>query len=208
MAAYYNDFLKRGSSKIIFVGAMYMFFGVLAAVMASAVTVAAVVSLGVVLIAVGATEIIYGYQGRHDGQLWPHLGFGVLALSCGGLMFFNPLTNIMGFTLIASFLLIATGLSKLVGSVAERNSGWQWYAVNGVVSMVLGTLVLFEFPLSAWWFVGTLIGADLFLTGCAHIGLGYAIKTARRNIVDQSFSTLHPEPRYRPDRVNDHHSFH
>lgn len=208
MATYNSDFIQRGSSKIIFVGVIYMLLGALALVLASAVTVAAVISLGVILVAVGAVEIVYGLQGIKEGQLWPHLGFGVLALICGALMFFNPLANAMGFTLIASFLLIASGLSKLIGSVAGRDAGWGWYAINGVVSMALGALVLFEFPLSAWWFVGTLIGVDLILTGATHVGLGYSIKKARRNIVDQSFSTLNPEPRYRPDTIHDHHPFH
>lgn len=208
MNAYYNDFIKRGSSKIIFVGGFYILFGILALTLSSAVTLAAVISLGVVLVAVGALEVVYGLQGRAEGQLWPHLTFGCLALICGALMFFNPVGNAMGFTLIAGFLLVASGLTKFVGSLADRNAGWGWYAINGAVSMGLGLLVLGEFPLSAWWFVGTLIGVDLILTGATQIGLGVSIKTARRNIVDQSFSTLNPEPRFKGDVRDDHHPFH
>lgn len=196
-AIYYSEAPGRGSSRIIYMGSVYLILGALALYFASAVTLTTVITLGFVLLAAGVMEIVYGIQGRRRGQLWPHLAFGCLALICGGLFLFNPIENSLGFTLVAGFLLIASGLAKLIGAVAERSSGWGWFATNGVLSLILGGLILREFPASAIWSIGVFVGVDLLVTGATLIGLGVSAKRARQELVGEVYSTLNPEPEAR-----------
>lgn len=196
-AIYYSDNGRRSSSTIIFLGSIYVLLGILALAFASATTLAAVVALGVVLLCAGVAEIIYGIQGRHRGQLWPHLAFGCLALICGALVLANPIENSLGFTLIAGFLLIANGLAKTIGAFAERASGWGWFATNGIISIILGGMVLRAFPVSAFWTIGVFVGVDLLVAGATFIGLGVQAKRAQRELVGQAYSTLNPEPENR-----------
>lgn len=207
MNAYYNESLNRGSNRLIILGCVYLLLGIIALGFASAVTFAAILTLGVLLATVGICEVAYGLMGRHSGQLWPHLAFGCLAMICGALIVINPLANALGFTLIAGFFLTATGLAKTVGSVVERSAGWGWYLANGVVSIGLGLLVLSNFPESAFWMIGTFVGADLIFTGIMQVGLGTTAKRVRRYLVDETYSTLNPEPRA-TDREREEHPFH
>jgi len=193
-AIYFTDRPGRSSSRIIWLGSVYAVLGILALIFASATTLAAVMTLGVLLLCAGVAEIIYGIQGRKRGQLWPHLAFGCLALICGGLVLLNPIENTLGFTLIVGFLLIASGLAKLVGAVVERSVGWGWYAVNGVISIFLGGLILRTFPVSAFWTIGTFVGVDLIVAGATLIGLGSYAKRAKKEFVGEVYSTLHPNP--------------
>jgi uncharacterized membrane protein HdeD (DUF308 family) len=202
-AIYYADSPQRGSSRIIFLGCVYVLLGVLALAFASATTLAAVVTLGVVLLVAGVAEIIYAIQGRKKGQLWPHLAFGCLALICGGLILANPIENTLGFTLIAGFLLIASGLAKTIGAFTERSSGWGWYAANGIISIILGAMVLRAFPVSAFWTIGVFVGVDLLVAGATLVGLGTSAKRAKRELVGQMYSTLNPEPENRETHRED-----
>lgn len=197
-AVYYSSRPGSGTSRIISLGCIYVLLGVLALGFASATTFAAVIALGCVLLAVGVAEIVYGIRGRHHGQLWPHLGFGCLALICGGLVLINPIENTLGFTLITGFLLIATGLAKAIGSVAERSSGWIWYAFNGLVSIFIGGFILATFPMSAIWTIGAFVGVDLVFAGSMLIGLGANAKRAKRELVGEAYSTLNPDPQNAP----------
>jgi len=199
-AIYYADSPRRGSSRIIFLGSVYVLLGILALAFASATTLAAVVTLGFVLLCAGVAEIVYGIQGRHRGQLWPHLGFGCLALICGMLVLMNPVENTLGFTLIAGFLLIASGLAKTIGAFAERSSGWGWFAANGIISIILGAMILRAFPVSAFWTIGVFVGVDLVVAGATLIGLGVSAKRAKKELVGQMYSTLNPEPENREIR--------
>lgn len=203
-AIYYTDRRRSGSTRIIMLGSVYVLLGVLALIFASAATLAAIVSLGLVLLCAGVAEIIYGVQGRHRGQLWPHLAFGCLALICGGLVLANPVENTLGFTLIAGFLLIASGLAKTIGAFAERSSGWGWFATNGIISIVLGGMILRAFPVSAFWTIGVFVGVDLLVAGATLVGLGVSAKRAKRELVGQMYSTLNPEPENRDTQREDH----
>lgn len=199
-AVYYSDGPQSGSSRIIFLGSIYVVLGILAVAFASVTTLAAILTLGVVLICAGIAEIVYGVQGRRRGQLWPHLAFGCLAFMGGLLVLMNPVDNTLGFTIIAGFLLIANGLAKTIGALAERSAGWGWYAANGIISIFLGGMVLRAFPVSAFWTIGVFVGVDLLVAGATLIGLGVSAKRAKRELVGQMYSTLNPEPNREPGR--------
>lgn len=161
------------------------------------------VFLGAVLFVAGIVEISYGIQGRKDGELWPHLGLGILAVTCAVLIARNPIENTMGFTLMASFLLIASGVIKLIGAVAERYLGRGWVAFSGVISAALGGLILWTFPMSAFFTIGTFVGIDLVVNGLSFIGLGISMKQIRRDIEERSTPSDWGRGSYRPSRERD-----
>lgn len=171
------------SSRVIFLGVMYLLLGIVALAFASAATLASIMVLGGVLFCIGVFQIIYAFQGRKTGQLWPHIGLGCLALACAALIAWNPIGNVLAFTLVIGVLLLAGGLTRMIGAFAERSTGWGWYAANGALSVILGLLVIGTFPGSAFWTIGTFIGVDLIFTGATMIGLGVSAKRAKREFV-------------------------
>lgn len=202
--------MRRTSNVSIFLGSAYLILGVVALIFAGAATVASVLVLALVFLVAGIAEIIYAIQGRKEGSLWPHLGLGALALVCSGLIFRNPIENTMGLTLIISFLLIAAGLTRVIGSSVERPVGWGWLATSGVISIILGGLILYTFPASAIWTIGTFVGVDLLATGATLIGLGTSIKRYQKNLStsrvsgnDNQERVQRPTSRERYDRDSD-----
>jgi uncharacterized membrane protein HdeD (DUF308 family) len=199
-AIYYSNSPGRSSTRLIFLGSIYAVLGLAALAFTGATTLFAVMTLGVILVCTGVAEIAYGIAGRSRGQLWPHMAFGCLALICGGLVMLNPLENTLGLTLIVGFLLLASGLAKIVGASVERAHGWGWYLTNGVVSLGLGLMILGTFPNSALWTIGTFVGVDLLIAGGALIGLGTSARRLKQELVGEAHSTLNPEPQFREQR--------
>ncbi|AHI05116.1 hypothetical protein BDW_03040 [Bdellovibrio bacteriovorus W] len=202
--------MRRTSNVSIFLGAAYLILGIIALMFAGATTLASVLVLAAVFLVAGVVEIVYAIQGRKEGALWPHLGLGALALVCSFLIFRNPIENTMGLTLIISFLLIAAGLTRVIGSSVERPVGWGWLATSGVISIILGGMILFTFPASAIWTIGTFVGVDLIATGATLIGLGTSIKRFQKNLSssrvqrgDNQERVQRPLSRERPDRDSD-----
>lgn len=172
----------KSSNRMIFLGTVMLLLGIVAVIFAAATTLASVVFLGAVLCVAGIFEIVYGVQGRKEGDLWPHLGLGILALACSFLIARNPIENTLGLTLLVSFLLLASGLTKLIGALSERSLGWGWLATSGVMSFLLGSIVLLTFPASAFWTIGTFVGVDLILVGLSFIGMGVSLKKVRQDL--------------------------
>jgi uncharacterized membrane protein HdeD (DUF308 family) len=69
------------------------------------------------------------------------------------------------------------GLFQLVGSVALALPGWGWQAADGVITFVLGLLVLAGWPTSGLWVIGLFLGIDLILYGGAWIALALGLRT-------------------------------
>jgi uncharacterized membrane protein HdeD (DUF308 family) len=74
-------------------------------------------------------------------------------------------------------LFLVGGLFQLVGSVALALPGWGWQAADGVITFVLGLLVLAGWPTSGLWVIGLFLGIDLILYGGAWIALALGLRT-------------------------------
>ena len=77
---------------------------------------------------------------------------------------------------MAMFFLIG-GLFELVGSFAVALPGWGWQAADGIITLVLGILVLAQWPASGLWVIGLFIGIDLIFYGGAWIAFALALRT-------------------------------
>ncbi|WP_413582626.1 HdeD family acid-resistance protein [Bdellovibrio sp. HCB288] len=184
--------MSKKSTRLIVVGTLYTVLGLVALAFASATTFAAVMTLSVILAIGGIAQIVYGIQGRKTGQLWPHVALGCLALVCAVLIARNPVANTMVLTFMIGFFLFAGGLAKVIGAAVERTTGWGYYLMNGLVSILLAAIILFSFPVSSFWTIGTFVGVDLIIGGLSLLGLGYSIRKARKEVV-RSMNSLLPE---------------
>ena len=64
---------------------------------------------------------------------------------------------------MALFFLIG-GLFQLIASIAVAQPGWGWQAADGIITFILGMLVLAQWPVSG-------------LYGCAWIALALSLRT-------------------------------
>jgi uncharacterized membrane protein HdeD (DUF308 family) len=48
---------------------------------------------------------------------------------------------------------------------------WGWHALNGVITSVLGLLILGQWPVSGLWGIGLSVGIDLVFYGWAWVAL-------------------------------------
>jgi len=71
---------------------------------------------------------------------------------------------------------MASGISKIVISIANRFKNWGWMLFNGIVSLILGGLIFMEWPESSLWVIGLFVGIDLLITGWLWVILGLSAK--------------------------------
>ena len=63
--------------------------------------------------------------------------------------------------------------------------GWGWIVFSAVTSLLLGGLILAEWPLSGVWAVGILAGVRLIIAGWALVAVGAVARAASRNSRDE-----------------------
>jgi uncharacterized membrane protein HdeD (DUF308 family) len=74
-------------------------------------------------------------------------------------------------TLFMAMFFLMSGLFQLVSSLVIHLPGWGWHAVNGVITVALGVLVLAQWPVSGLWAIGVFVGIDLVFYGWAWVAL-------------------------------------
>lgn len=96
---------------------------------------------------------------------------GVLLVVLGLSFVRNPGVGLLVLTLLAGSLLLVGGVVRLAASF-EDGAPRAILLVNGVVTFGLGLIVLFQWPVSALWFLGTVLGVQLIIDGITMVLVG------------------------------------
>ena len=104
-----------------------------------------------------------------------HLLVALLFGIAGALMAFKPVISAEAVTFVMSIFFLVGGLYLLFGSIWSHAAGWGWGAANGVISSILGILLLMQWPVSGLWVVGLFVGIDLIFYGSAWIAMALTL---------------------------------
>ena len=100
-------------------------------------------------------------------------------------MIARPLISAEAITILIATLFLASGIFQLIAAVAVATPGRGWQALDGIITFVLGLLVLAQWPASGFWVIGLLVGIDLVFYGCLWIALALRVRAARGRIAGQ-----------------------
>ncbi len=151
--------------------------GIAAIVRAVAATVVSMLFFGWLLVLASGIEIAQAVMVGHWAGFFLHLLAAVLFGVTGLLIVMRPLISAEVATVFMAMFFLIGGLFQLVGAVAVALPGWGWQAADGIITFVLGLLVLAQWPASGLWVIGLFIGIDLIFYGCAWIALALGLRT-------------------------------
>ncbi len=159
-------------------GIALLALGVAAVARAVTATVASMLFFGWLLVFAGAIEVVQAVAVGHWAGFFQHLFAAILFLVAGFILVFRPVISAEVLTLFMALFFLIGGLFQLVGSLWIGLPGWGWSAVDGVITFVLGLLVLAEWPASGLWVIGLFLGIDLILYGLAWIAIALGLRGA------------------------------
>jgi len=150
--------------------------GIAAVVRAVTATVASMLFFGWLLVLASGIEIAQAVMVGHWAGFFQHLLAAVLFGVTGLLIVMRPVISAEVATVFMAMFFLIGGLFQLIGSVAIASPGWGWQAADGVITFVLGLLVLAQWPASGLWVIGLFVGIDLIFYGCAWIALALGLR--------------------------------
>jgi uncharacterized membrane protein HdeD (DUF308 family) len=160
-------------------GVISVIIGMLAISSVFVATMASVFVFGLLLIIEGIASLIYAVMVRHWEGFGLYMVASVVYLMLGLFMLENPLRAAAVLTLVFAAAFFTGGLVRIILSLVERFTGWPWVLLNGVINLLLGALILREWPGSSLWVIGLFVGIDLLLHGWSWIFLAFSLKTNR-----------------------------
>ena len=152
-------------------GIALVVLGIIAVIRATTTTVASMVFFGWLLIFSGIIEFVHAFMVGKWAGFFLHLLVALLFGIAGALMVFKPVISAEAITFVMSIFFLVGGLYLLFASMWSHAAGWGWGAANGIVSTILGVLLLMQWPVSGLWVVGLFVGIDLIFYGSAWIAM-------------------------------------
>lgn len=163
----------------VFLGALLLLAGLIAIALPPIAGIAASVFFGWLLMVAGVAHLIYAWSQRRAGAVIWQILIGVVYFIAALYMLFLPVAGMVTLTVVLAFYIVVSGIFELVVFARLRRlRGAIWFLVDGVVSLVLAGLIFFQWPWSSLWFVGTLVGISLLLSGIARITLPFSLRPA------------------------------
>lgn len=129
------------------------------------VTLASMFVLGWILIFGGIFQAMHAFKILQWRGFLLELLLAILYVVVGLVMVMHPQAGALSVTLlIAAFFLIA-GLSRIIAGTILHPPSRGWLLLSGAVTLLLGILILLEWPASGLWVIGTFFSIDLVCGG-------------------------------------------
>ena len=162
---------------IVALGVIYSVAGLIALGSVLTATVASVFIVGIMMLIAGVAEVINAFQVKTWGKFLFWVLLGVLYIVAGFVTFENPLFAAALLTLLLACALIVSGIMRIIlGFSMKRGMPWIWVVLSGVVTLLLGLIILNHWPVSSLYILGLLLGIDLVFAGASWIGMGLSLR--------------------------------
>jgi len=164
---------------IVALGVVYVIAGLIALGSIVAATVVSVFIVGIMMLIAGVAEVINAFQVKTWGKFLLWLILGALYIVAGFVTFENPVLAAAVLTLILGIALIASGIMRIFLGVSVREgTPWGWIVLSGVITLLLGIVILAHWPVSSLFVLGLFLGIDLVFAGASWIALGLGLRRA------------------------------
>ncbi|MHB8793461.1 MAG: HdeD family acid-resistance protein [Thermoleophilia bacterium] len=134
------------------------------------------VFVGILLLISGCAFLINAIASHKHGFVWQLL-LALIYLGVGIMLLVYPLSGVVTLTLVLGIAFLVSGTFKsMIALISRKSQGWGMMLVSGLLSIILGILILASWPSSSAWVIGLLVGIDLLFAGMTMIMLALAAR--------------------------------
>jgi len=157
-------------------GIAFMALGAVCIIGDVTATLVSVLAFGWLLLIGAVAALVQSFRTREWSGFFLYFLTALLRGFTGYLLIRYPFSGELGLTLLLASLFIVAGIFRATGSTTLRFPNWGWSAASGVLSVVLGGILLYQLPVTSIWFIGFAIGVDFIFDGASLAALGMAVR--------------------------------
>lgn len=171
----------KHSGKLIAIGVLLVICGTLGLIAEVAFSYASISILGAVAFVGGLFMAAHAFQSKGWKTFLIQSLFAALYIGLGIFVWIAPVAALQGLTIWLAALFLITGAMRLIAAFQNASLGNVWWpALSGILSVILGIMILNNWPEASLWVPGLLLAIELLLHGWALIFLGLAMKKASK----------------------------
>lgn len=182
---------REASKSGIAIGALLAVLGVLAMMAPLISGIAVTVLVGILMIAGGLMQTFFAFKAESFGKGVLVFLFGGLGVVAGVIILMTPQTSLAFLTMLVAAFFVASGITDIVlGFKKKPEEGWGWLVFSGGLSVLLGLLIMAEWPFSGLWVIGFFVGLRMLVSGWVLMALGRAGQVALTQLQDERIEVL------------------
>ncbi|MCU0526034.1 MAG: HdeD family acid-resistance protein [Elainella sp. Prado103] len=172
--------VKKSMTWVIILSIGLMILGVLAILMPGLASAFFTSVMGWLAIISGVVMIVESFQSKPVRGFWLNLVVGIFYVIAGIYILFNVGAAMLALTFAFGILFIVEGIFTIIMAFTNRaGHRMAWLvAFNGVVTLILGIMVINRFPFSALWLIGLYVGIGLLMRGISLLVAALAVRRA------------------------------
>jgi uncharacterized membrane protein HdeD (DUF308 family) len=172
------DVLQKGWGWLLGLGILLAVLGVLLIAAPVLGTLAVDLLVAWFLIIGGVAQVVHAFMEKAWRGFLLELASGVLFLVVGGLLLYRPLAGAQALTLFLAAFLLVEGIVRIAMALRLRPAqGWGWLLFDGILAVILALLIWAQWPSSALWVLGLLVGINFLFTGWGLIMIAIAVRS-------------------------------
>jgi uncharacterized membrane protein HdeD (DUF308 family) len=145
-------------------GILLILLGLAALAAPVATSVSFTLVLAWVLMLVGITHLLSAWNAGTLLAVTRKIAVGLLYFAVGMLIHINPLWGVTSLTMVVGAVVLADGVIGLVTYFSEEDRATS-SVLGAIVTLLLGSMIINQWPFSSLWTIGTLVGVNLLVAG-------------------------------------------
>lgn len=176
--------LKKRSNWDVFMGVLEVLLGLVLIVFPFIAGTVTTIIIGAVLLVAGVVEIVLALGSHTAGRFFLRLLLGVIYGIGGFLLLANPVWGVAVLTIVLGVILIVEGITTAVLAFQIRpDRSWGWLLFDSAITLLLGILILYGWPSTALWALGTLVGVAILVRGITRIAVSLGLRRAATSVL-------------------------
>lgn len=173
--------LQKNWGWLLFLGILFLVLGIIGLGRLFALTLAGAFFFGVLIIIGGIAQFVEALKCKGWKSVAFHVLIAVLYIIGGAFVIRDPIAASVILTWVLAAVLLGAGLLRIIMAIQMRSqSMWFVPLLGGILSMILGGIILAEWPLSGLFVIGLFIAIELIINGWTYIFIALAARKAGR----------------------------
>lgn len=170
--------VKRAAGLYTGLGVLLILLGAFAVLIPNVASWGMTVLIGWILVIGAAFLFAWSFTAPSALNVIVRILWSVLTLAAGLFLLINPDKGAKALTLILIIYFLLSGVIRLGAAFSQRGMrGAGWLGLSGALSLIIGLIFLADYPESADWAIGLLVGIDLIFAGWTLILLSQEAKS-------------------------------
>jgi uncharacterized membrane protein HdeD (DUF308 family) len=170
--------IKKSTGWVIAFSIILIILGIGAIILPSIASAFTTLIIGWITLISGIVMIVQSFKSKPVRGFWLNLIVGIFYVIAGGYILFNVGAAMLALTFAFGILFVAEGVFTIImGFTNKSGHRMSWLVVlNGVITLILGIMVLNNFPFSALWLIGLYVGISLLMSGISLLAAALTVR--------------------------------